>query len=275
MSEKYLMSIITPVFNGEMYIEKCILNVISQNDPDSEHIIIDGGSSDQTVQIVKRYAEKWTHIRWMSEKDHGQSDAMNKGLSIARGSIVSFLNVDDYYEPGTLLRVKELFKTLPAQSLLVGNCNVWNEKNQLLMVNKPSHLKVQDLLLGTEIFMHPINPSAYFYHKSLHGIIGPYDINDNFSMDLDFILRAVQVANVKYVDELFGNFRLIPGTKTYEALQTQGNSGANMVHKKYEARLDRYDKVQLFLRGIFYNSKYFALRIIRELYHRFNLLPPK
>jgi glycosyltransferase involved in cell wall biosynthesis len=269
MPEKYSISVITPVFNGEKFIEKCILNVISQNDPEVEHLIVDGGSTDRTVEIIKKISDKYPHLSWISEKDKGQSDAMNRGITLARGSIISFLNVDDYYEPGTLLRVEKLFVTLAEPSLLVGNCNIWDENNRLLAVNKPSHLKLQDLLIGTEIFMHPVNPSAYFYHKSLHERIGLYDITDNNSMDLDFILRAVQVANVKYVNELFGNYRYIPGTKTFEDQKSLGDSRAYNLHKKYETQLSRNDKYFLFLRRKFHYLKYFAKQLVRPIYHRF------
>jgi glycosyltransferase involved in cell wall biosynthesis len=269
MFGKYQISIITPVFDGEEYIEKCILNVINQNHPGTEHIIIDGGSHDRTVEIIKKYAEKYPHIRWVSEKDQGQSDAMNKGITNARGSIISFLNVDDYYEQGAFSRVEELFKTLPEPSLLVGNCNIWDEKNQLMAINRPSHLKLQDLLMGTEIFMHPINPSAYFYHKSLHELIGLYDISDNLSMDLDFILRAIQVANIKYTDEIFGNYRFIPGTKTYEDQKKMGVSRANFLHKKYATQLDYWGKITLISRKFYFYLKFFINKKIRFVYHRF------
>jgi glycosyltransferase involved in cell wall biosynthesis len=269
MSEKYKISVITPVFQGEKYIEECILNVIRQKDTCIEHIIIDGGSHDRTLEIIKKYAEKYSHIKWNSESDNGQSDAMNKGISLAKGSIIGFLNVDDYYEPHTLHRVMEFFNELPEPSFLVGNCNIWDENNQILAVNRPNNLDFQDLLIGTEIFMFPINPSAYFYHKSLHEIIGLYDINDNFSMDLDFILRAVQVANVIYVDELFGNFRLIPGTKTYEDLQQHGNSRANNLYEKYAAQLKPVDRFWLFFRKKIYYTKFFIRKLFKPVYYFF------
>lgn len=261
------ISVITPVFNGERYIETCIQNVISQNDPHAEHIIVDGGSSDGTVEIIKKYAESHPHIRWASEHDRGQADAMNHGLALAKGSIVSFLNVDDYYEPGTLLRVGKIIKTLPEPAFLAGNCNIWDEKNQLLAVNKPRRLHFRDLLIGNGIFVFPVNPSAYFYHKSLHDRVGLYDVMDNYSMDLDFILRAVQVANVKYVDEVFGNFRLIPGTKTYEDQKEQGGARAEMVFRKYEIRLGFSEKIILTCMRAFYVPLFFIFRIIRGRYY--------
>jgi glycosyltransferase involved in cell wall biosynthesis len=229
-----MISVITPVYNGERFIEACILVVIDQECPDLEHIIVDGGSTDTTVEIVKRYAQQYPHIRWISEKDKGQSDAMNKGIAMARGEIIAFLNVDDYYEPNVLNRVLEIFKTLPEPSLLVGNCNVWNDKGQIEFFNKPAKLKITDLLLGFEINPHPVNPSAYFYHASLHQKIGLYKVDEHYVMDLDFLLRAVQVAKVKYVDETFGNYRAIEGTKTIN------DKKAGQSEERYEKLLTTY-----------------------------------
>jgi glycosyltransferase involved in cell wall biosynthesis len=93
------LSVITPVYNSERFIESCVRSVVEQNCPDVEHLIIDGGSTDRTMEIVKSYADLHPHIRWLSEKDKGQSDAMNKGLRLARGSLIGFLNADDFYEP--------------------------------------------------------------------------------------------------------------------------------------------------------------------------------
>ena len=120
----YLLSIITPVLNNKRFIESCILNVIEQDCPKMEHIIIDGESTDGTLEIIKAYAERHTHIRWISEKDKGQSDAMNKGVRMAQGNILGFLNVDDFYEKNVLNRIVELFKTLPEPSLLVDRKSV-------------------------------------------------------------------------------------------------------------------------------------------------------
>ena len=105
-----MISVITPVYNGERFIEACIQVVIDQQCPDVEHIIVDGGSNDQTVDIIKRYAEQYSHIRWLSEKDQGQSDAMNKGIAIAKGEILAILNVDDDYEVNVLTILLTFFE---------------------------------------------------------------------------------------------------------------------------------------------------------------------
>jgi glycosyltransferase involved in cell wall biosynthesis len=209
-----MISVITPVYNGEKFIESCLQAVINQNCHEVEHIIVDGGSSDRTIEIVKQYAQQYAHIRWLSESDQGQSDAMNKGIKMAQGEILGFLNVDDFYEPNVLNRVITLFQTLPTPSFLVGNCNVWDDEGRLKKLNQPKKLKLAELLLGAEINPHPINPSAYFYHAALHQDIGFYNVDEHFAMDVDFIFRAVQVAHTKYVDQTWGNYREIAGTKT-------------------------------------------------------------
>jgi glycosyltransferase involved in cell wall biosynthesis len=230
------ITIITPVYNGVSFIESCIQNVIQQHCPIVEHLILDACSTDGTIAIISEYAEKYPHIRWTSEKDEGQSDAMNKGIAMAQGHIVGFLNVDDFYEPNMLNRIVEMFKILPEPSLLVGNCNVLNGDGNLLFVNKPVKLKLAQLLAGPAINPWPINPSAYFYHKSLHDRIGPYKVDEHYALDLDFLLRAVQVAHIRYVNETWGNFRLIEGTKTYIDQEIEKNVA------RYQSILDVYKK---------------------------------
>ncbi|GBF81259.1 glycosyltransferase family 2 protein [Aphanothece sacrum] len=210
-----MISVITPVYNGEKFIESCLKVVIEQNCADVEHIIVDGGSKDRTVEIIEEYAEKYPHIRWISEPDQGQSDAMNKGIKITKGEIISFLNVDDFYEPNVLNRAAEIFKSLPDLSFLVGNCNILGDNDQIINVQKPAKLRLKDLLRGFMINPPPVNPSAYFYHKSIHEKAGLYDVDEHYVMDNEFFLRAIKVAKIKYIDETWGNFRHIPGTKSY------------------------------------------------------------
>lgn len=216
------LSVITPVFNGARFIDFCIRNVIEQNCPDVEHIIIDGGSTDGTADIIRRYAEEYPHIRWISEKDQGQSDAMNKGIEMASGEILGILNVDDYYEPGALCEITERFRSLPEPTLLVGNCNVWDDAGRLQSINKPSKVSLVTLLM-LYVPAFPGNPSAYFYHKLLHEKIGPYDVDEHYGMDIDFLFRATRAANVKYVDRVWGNYRYLADTKTYRDVESGQN----------------------------------------------------
>ncbi len=251
-----VISVITPVYNGERFIESCIQVVIDQKCSEVEHIIMDGGSTDRTVEIIKQYAAMYSHIRWQSEKDCGQSDAMNKAITMAKGEILAILNVDDYYEPNVLNRVAKIFKTLPDPSLLVGNCNLWNDAEEIFEVNKPTKMKFHDLLLGWHVNPFPANPSAYFYHTSLHQKIGLYDVDDHEAMDLHFLLKAVQVATVKYVDEIWGNFRVIKGSKTYDSNQT-GETALRIerILTAYRQQLPGFQRWQVSTKREFYNLK--------------------
>jgi glycosyltransferase involved in cell wall biosynthesis len=216
-------------------MESCLENVIGQGRPDVEHIVVDGGSTDGTVAIVERYAARYRHIRYLSEKDKGQSDAMNKGIAMARGEIIGFLNADDYYEAGALGEVLAGFEGLPEPSLLVGNCNVWDDDGRLCFVSRPAAIGLNNLLLGRYLEAFPMNPAAYFYHKSLHRRIGPYRIDEHAAMDLHFILQAVQQAHVVYRDRTWGNYRYLKGTKTYDDVE----SGANRVRVREITRMYR------------------------------------
>lgn len=210
------LTIITPVFNGKRYIEKCLQNVVDQQCPMAEHLIMDGASTDGTAELVREWAGRYPHIRLVSEKDKGQSDAMNKGIGLANGSIISFLNVDDFYEPNALNRALSVFQGLPEPSFVCGNLNIWHADGSLRHFNKPSRLSLVELV--SHKFEWPYNPSAYFYHKSLHDLVGYYKEEEHFVMDYDFILRVARAIQIRYVDETWGNFCVVEESKTLNQL---------------------------------------------------------
>ncbi len=254
-----MISIITPVYNGERFIEFCIKNVIEQNCPEAEHVIVDGGSQDATVDIVRHYAKKYRHIRWISEKDRGQSDALNKGTNMARGEIIGILNVDDYYEADTLNSALQIFKSLPEPSLLVGKCSVWNDDGSLHYVNTPKRISLRNILLERFSCSFPCNPVAYFYHASLHHCVGGYSLDQQYAMDLDFILKALRIAKVTYVDRVMGNFRYHKETKTYRNTVSGNNiANRNAMLKYYRKQLRQPVKM------IFY-AEYGTIRAARRL----------
>src|SRR5205814_1895934 len=157
------LSIITPVFNGEKFISGCIESVVAQNCAGIEHIVVDGGSTDRTVEILREKAQGYRHLRWISEADRGQSDALNKGIALARAEYIGILNADDFYEPGALRHVREIIDDLPGPRLIVGVCNVLTSTDQILRVNRPSVLFFENLIVDPESWPFPQNPSAYFY----------------------------------------------------------------------------------------------------------------
>jgi len=231
------ISIITPVYNGEKFIAECIESFIAQNCSQAEHIIVDGESNDKTVDIIKHYAQKYPHIRWISEKDNGQSDAMNKGIKMAKGNIVSFLNADDFYQPNILNRALEIFKDLKEPSLVYGNTIIWHEDEwgnyYPSHLWKPKFLNFITMLKNHKLNQQPPNPSGYFYHKSLHDVIGLYNTKLHYIMDKDFVIKAFVKANTVYVDETWGNFRYVKNTKTFTNC-----TALNGVWEEYERNFD-------------------------------------
>jgi glycosyltransferase involved in cell wall biosynthesis len=252
------LSIITAVHNNARFIGECIENVLSQECDFVEHIIIDGGSDDGTREIIQKYAEKYKHIRWISEKDAGQSHAINKGLDLAQGDIIGLLNVDDYYEPGVFCKIISLFESAQEPAMIVGNCNVWDENELKISINKPNKLRLEDLLLGFHVNPFPINPSAYFYHASLHSNIGLYNPNEHYVLDVDFLFRAVQTAKVNYINEVFGNYRMLPGTKTVQSIESgQSLLRVERLIRKYRQELPFFKQMELIL-------KYNAFKLVRR-----------
>ncbi|MCF8256650.1 MAG: glycosyltransferase [Flavobacteriales bacterium] len=206
------LSVILVVWNNRSYIGRAIGNFISQECPQAELVIVDGASTDGTREEIERLAVGHPAIRWLSEPDKGQSDAMNKGIAMARADYISFLNVDDYYEPGTLNAVIPMITMPDAPAFLVGNCKVWDADGQLIYVNRPKKLRPWYILSGYSL---PVNPSAYFYRKALHLEVGMYPEENHMNMDLEFIAKASLVTHIQYVDNDWGNFRVLPGTKTF------------------------------------------------------------
>jgi glycosyltransferase involved in cell wall biosynthesis len=238
-----MISIISPVFNSARFIEGCLKSVADQREEGIEHWVIDAGSQDGSVEIIARFAEQHPHVKWISEKDSGQSEAMNKGIALASNPVISFLNADDRYEPGTFRRVKEIFEGAAEPLFLVGNCRVLMEDGSLYMINKPQPFDPVSFMLE---YSFPYNPSAYFYHKSIHRLIGNYDESDHLTMDIDFLFRMIKVARIRYEDEDFGNYVMVSDSKTMQEISAGRNvENLQRVFEKYENRLGFFQKLNL------------------------------
>jgi len=125
-----LISIFTPSYNQAHFLEKTIQSVLSQDYPHIEYLIVDGGSTDDTVNIIKKYEDKLSW--WTSEKDGGQTDAINKGLARAKGDIFAWINSDEIYEPGALTAAVKYLQEHPEVGMVYGDCNYINESGRLI-----------------------------------------------------------------------------------------------------------------------------------------------
>ncbi len=242
---RIFISIIIPVYNNVSYISKAIENYIAQSCSQAELIVVDGGSEDGTVEVIKHYASLNNSIRWISEKDNGQSQAMNRGIRLAQGKYISFLNVDDFYSPGVLNKVIQQLENRPGISFLVGNCHVWDQFGDLIYINRPSKTKVWHVLSG---YHFPVNPTAYFYLKSIHTAVGEYNEENHFNMDLEFILKTRLFCSFTYVDEDWGNFRMLPNTKTFTEMEGDllGIRKQKLL-KKFQKEATMYIRLRVFM----------------------------
>lgn len=186
------ISIITPVFNNEKDIVNCIRSVANQTYKNIEHVIIDGGSKDRTVELLKSYSEKYTHIIWISEKDNGIYDAMNKGIKLASGDFLYFLGSDDILYNDTILL--DIVLEFERYDLIYGN--VLFKSNNKIYDGRFDKKRIID---------QSICHQAAFFSRRVFTLEGYYNPKLKFAGDWDLFLRCFYNNNVKikYLDKIF------------------------------------------------------------------------
>jgi glycosyltransferase involved in cell wall biosynthesis len=203
-----LVSIIVPVFNGVKYLEACIESVLSQSYPHIEHIFIDGGSTDGTVDMLSRYSTKYPdRVRFISEPDEGAWDAVNKGVRIGKGEIFGVLGADDTYEPGAIQAIVDFFRANPGAHLVFGDCNYINEKGEIIRRPRAKDFNLKEAINGT---MFPTGPST-FYSREVFEKIGLFDA---LVSDVDFIIRVGKVFQIYRIDKVLSSYRIHKGSLT-------------------------------------------------------------
>lgn len=215
MPSKYpRITIITPSLNQADFIGETVESVLSQNYPDLEYIIMDGGSKDGTLDILKKFRKK---IRIYSEKDKGQSDAINKGLKKSTGKIIAYLNADDIYEPDCLKQVAHFFAVNPEVKWVTGKCRIINksgkEISKPVTAYKNFYLKYCRSIYSLFVLNYISQPST-FWRRELLAKAGYFDESLYYSMDYDYWLRIGKIYESGFIDEYLASFRVHPGSKS-------------------------------------------------------------
>jgi len=212
LPQQPLVTIVTPSYNQAAYLEQTIRSVLEQDYPRIEYLVVDGASTDNSVEIIKKYSpenrqqavglQKHFINWWVSEKDSGQGEAINKGLVRARGEIIAWLNSDDYYLPGTLSQVIEIFKENPDVVMVYGDMLAVDAQGETINVLKYQQLTLQDLLC-----FQIIGQPSVFFRREVYEQVGGLDTTFHFLLDHHLWIRIAQQGKILHVPQIWSAAR--------------------------------------------------------------------
>jgi glycosyltransferase involved in cell wall biosynthesis len=204
-----LVSIITPSFNQARYLEATIQSVFAQDYPHIEYIIVDGGSTDGSVDIIQKYLNKLAW--WISENDKGQTDAINKGFARAKGDVLAWLNSDDTYNPGAVRAAVKYLTEYPDVGMVYSDCHYMDEQGRVIGQFPAAQTDYRRLRQG---YVH-IPQQTMFFRAKYWQEVGPLDPSFFFAMDYDLWTRIAKHAPLKYAKgQTWANFRIHGSGKT-------------------------------------------------------------
>ena len=222
-------SIITPSYNQGGFIEQTILSVAHQPGVEKEHFVIDGKSTDGTIDVLKKYS----HLTWVSEKDHGQADALNKGLKLATGDIVGWINSDYYYEDGIFESVARCFED-PNIMWVIGNLAYVFDSTQEVFKDTSPLVTYQQLLRDPDI----VRQQPTFFRREFLSRVGGWNSTYFMVMDYDLWVRLTKESAPKMVDETWAYFRFHALQKTSHANILRQCHEMNQILKREHAGLN-------------------------------------
>jgi glycosyltransferase involved in cell wall biosynthesis len=223
-----LVSIVTPSFNQGPYIEATIASVLAQDYPRVEYFVADGGSTDQTVSILQRYNDQ---LKWVSEKDAGQSDAINKGFSRTTGQILGWLNSDDTLAPGAIAAVVDYFEQHPDVALVYGDAEYIDAQGQ--RIARCAHIEpfnAHRLIHYSDFIVQP----AAFFRRTAFEAVGGVDASLHLAMDYDLWWRLYRrFGKPAFVDDFVAVNRVHGATKTATLRRRHYDEAIGVVKRHY------------------------------------------
>ena len=176
------ISVVSPSYNQGRFIETCIKSVLQQEFPNFEHIVVDGGSTDETLEILGKY----DHVKWISESDQGMQDALNKGFRMATGEIIGWLNTDDYYLPGCFAKVANYFLSHPETDVLYGDYRWVDQDGRVTQLRREIDF---DVFILKYLHVLYIPTTATFIHKRVASGRPLINLDYSYAMDYELFLR--------------------------------------------------------------------------------------
>lgn len=249
------ISVITVTLNAERFLKECLESVSAQGESLYEHIIVDGGSSDSTIEIIKKHAESDSRVRWISEPDGGISDAMNKGVKLASGDIITHLNSDDFYPHSQVLStVLDYFAMNPTEKWLTAGATFVAGNGSFIRDIKVRRYSFRRLMRGN-ILLHP----STFIGRDIFNAVGGFDLSLSFCMDYDLFLRLESITKPLVVDKQLSCFRVYSGSRSVVNAE-QAYKEEFQVRMKYLRRTGRP--------SAFYRIDYLFKRILNRVYYK-------
>ena len=201
-----LVSAVTPSFNQSAYLEQAIRSVLEQDYPDVEYMVMDGASTDGSVDIIRKYSSRLAY--WASEKDSGQADAINKGMRRARGEIVAWLNSDDYYLPGAIKSAVTALESNPQAVMVYGNMLAVDQTGQTINQLRYRQLTLEDLLC-----FQIVGQPAVFMRRAAFEKAGGLDLNFHFMLDHQLWIKLAAQGSMVHVNQTWSAARYHPLAK--------------------------------------------------------------
>lgn len=263
------LTVVTPSYNQAAFLERTILSVLNQHYPNLEFIIIDGGSTDGSLEIIRQYEAHLSY--WVSEADRGQTEAINKGFRRATGDYVAYQNSDDVFAPNALWAVARAWQADPETDVFFGNMYIIDEQDRVL-----EEMRVLPFSAGCQVYegMQVFNQSL-FIRRTLLEKTGWLDESLRFVMDYEVVTRLGLLPHVRFgrVADFWGGFRVQPDAKSAQIAATVGRSEHQQVSERYQPRLEsrlggsfwqRYSRIRKFV-------WFLARGQFRYIYHRLSL----
>lgn len=220
------ITIITPSYNQGQYLEQTIRSVLGQQYSNLEYIIMDGGSTDNSVEIIKRYTDKLAY--WQSNPDGGQAAAIAKGFEMATGDILGWLNSDDVFLPGCLQTVASKFPDDPETVALTGRIALICTQGKPVGVFLPQKRHWKHMTLCG----HGLAQMATFWRRSTYEMVGGLDTSMTFAFDFDLFVRLKKLGNICLIHDYLAGFRQHPSQKT-ATLQEISRTERQLIRQKY------------------------------------------
>jgi glycosyltransferase involved in cell wall biosynthesis len=223
------ITVITPSFNAAATIEATLESVRAQGYPRLEHLVVDGGSSDGTVEILASAAG----VRYVSEPDRGLAHALNKGIAMASGEVVGELNADDVYEPGALQAVGEAFRDHPETAWLTGYCRIIDGDGQEIRraITEYKNAFLRRYSLGLYLTHNFISAPSTFFRRAALEESGGFDERYRISVDYDLQLRVARRHDPLILRRYLASFRMVEGTLSMSGFQTQFREHAEQARR--------------------------------------------